>query len=294
MAPIGINADPPPAAQLPRTQRLLRALPAPLLKVANSSFLSATSASLSPKVGMPANAGGNAAKKAAKRRAAAGGRTLEEMPSPEALAKRANRESFLLMNQQSMPSEALAIARATSTHNLRAVANRNNRNAATFAAAAARPTTSSASAPHLGNANLHGRSSSMPLTPTVTASSPLLTSPDEQASYDELLTLRIWAAATTRANPAVDLVVCLEHSTPIGFRYVDITRACVIHHGTKDNRVPVENIKWLAGQMRKCEVKVLEGEGHGLMASAGVMGGVLTEMAAEWEEWDRVVKRGRS
>lgn len=54
--------------------------------------------------------------------------------------------------------------------------------------------------------------------------------------------------------------------------------------------MPVENVKWLGKTMRRCEVRVLEGEGHGLMASAGVMGGVLTEMAREWEDWNAVVK----
>ena len=42
--------------------------------------------------------------------------------------------------------------------------------------------------------------------------------------------------------------------------------------------------------MRNCEVRVLEGEGHGLMASALVMGNVLMEMAKEWEDWNLVVK----
>lgn len=71
---------------------------------------------------------------------------------------------------------------------------------------------------------------------------------------------------------------------------MDVTRAVVIHHGAKDTRVPVENVRWLGKMMRRCEVRVLEGEGHGLMASAGVMGGVLTEMAGEWEDWNRVTK----
>jgi len=113
---------------------------------------------------------------------------------------------------------------------------------------------------------------------------------EKGASYDARLTEAIWEAATTGANPAVDLLVCLERRQPIGFRYVDITRAVVIHHGSKDTRVPVENVKWLGKSMRRCEVRVLEGEGHGLMASAGVMGNVLMEMAGEWDDWNRVVK----
>lgn len=110
------------------------------------------------------------------------------------------------------------------------------------------------------------------------------------SSYESRLTEAIWSAATTSANPAVDLLVCLERRQPIGFRYVDITRAVVIHHGSKDTRVPVENVKWLGKTMRRCEVRVLEGEGHGLMASAGVMGNVLMEMAQEWDDWNRVVR----
>ncbi len=117
---------------------------------------------------------------------------------------------------------------------------------------------------------------------------------ERQTTYDTRLTHAIWDLATTHANPAVDLLVCLERRQTIGFRYVDITRAVVIHHGSRDTRVPVENVKWLGKSMRRCEVRILEGEGHGLMASAGVMGGVLMEVAKEWEDWMRVVqgKRG--
>ncbi|KAI4242204.1 MAG: hypothetical protein LQ352_007283 [Teloschistes flavicans] len=127
-------------------------------------------------------------------------------------------------------------------------------------------------------------------------SSPLFTKPSlisdkgRNSTYDERLTAAIWDASTTDANPAVDLLVCLERKQAIGFRYVDITRSVIIHHGSKDSRVPVENVKWLGKTMRKCEVRVVEGEGHGLMASAAVMGNVLMEMAKEWEDWNRVVQ----
>ena len=113
---------------------------------------------------------------------------------------------------------------------------------------------------------------------------------ESELIYDRLLTEAIWNAATMGANPAVDLLVCLERPQSIGFRYVDITRSVVIHHGSKDSRVPVENVKWLGKTMKKCEVRILDGEGHGLMASAAVIGGVLMEMAAEWEEWMRLVQ----
>lgn len=112
--------------------------------------------------------------------------------------------------------------------------------------------------------------------------------PERQMTYDVRLTHAIWELATTGANPAVDLLVCLERRQAIGFRYVDITRPVIIHHGSRDTRVPVENVKWLGRTMRRCEVRVLEGEGHGLMANAMVMGSVLMEISKEWEDWNRV------
>ena len=126
--------------------------------------------------------------------------------------------------------------------------------------------------------------------PKIDPSSPRTTGKERKSSYDNRLTEAIWNAATTDANPAVDLLVCLERRQPIGFRYGDITKTVVIHHGSKDTRVPVENVKWLGKTMRRCEVRILEGEGHGLMASATVMGGVLVEMAKEWEDWMSVVQ----
>ena len=116
-----------------------------------------------------------------------------------------------------------------------------------------------------------------------------------QSSYDERLTQCIWDLATLNANPAVDLLTCLERRQPIGFKYVDITRSVVIHHGSKDTRVPVDNVRWLGKMMRRCEVRVLEGEGHGLMANASVMGAVLGEVAREWEDWWNVTQaKGRA
>lgn len=49
----------------------------------------------------------------------------------------------------------------------------------------------------------------------------------------------------------------------------------------------------MAKRMRRCEVRVLKGEGHSLMASAKIMAEVLTEVAREWEDWARVTREGR-
>jgi pimeloyl-ACP methyl ester carboxylesterase len=114
---------------------------------------------------------------------------------------------------------------------------------------------------------------------------------ERQHAFDERLTFAIWDRATANANPATDLIVCLETKQTIGFRYEDINRPVVIHHGSKDSRVPVDNVRWLGKLMRKCEVRILEGEQHGLMASAQVMGNVLTEMASDWDNWTSVVQQ---
>ncbi len=134
-----------------------------------------------------------------------------------------------------------------------------------------------------------GAKENRPTLITRTTNGSLTTAEERSSNYETRLTEAIWEAATTGTNPAVDLLVCLERRQPIGFRYVDITRAVVIHHGSKDSRVPVENVRWLGKTMRRCEVRVLEGEGHGLMASAAVMGNVLMEMASEWDDWNRIV-----
>lgn len=116
------------------------------------------------------------------------------------------------------------------------------------------------------------------------------TEKERQTDYDTRLTHGIWHLATTNAHPAVDLLVCLERRQDIGFRYEDITKPVVIHHGSRDSRVPVDNVKWLGKTMRRCEVRILEGEGHGLMAVAAVMASVLSEVAKEWDDWNILIK----
>jgi pimeloyl-ACP methyl ester carboxylesterase len=138
-----------------------------------------------------------------------------------------------------------------------------------------------------------GSEFSSPAAVILDAAADALADKERQSTYDTRLTHAIWDLATTGANPAVDLLVCLERRHTIGFRYVDITRPVVIHHGSRDNRVPVENVRWLGKTMRRCEVRVLEGEGHGLMASAGVMGSVLMEISKEWEDWIKVTGANR-
>lgn len=235
MAPIGVHQDSPPGGQLPKSQRFLRVLPPSLLKVANSTFLSATSASITRSV-----------PKTQKTK-----RKNVNTQSPQIVnrppIKDTRRESIMLMDQILPNGSALSLA-AVNPSDPNYEAAKNVKAALTIAER------------------------------------------ERQHAFDERLTFAIWDRATSNANPATDLIVCLETRQTIGFRYEDITRGVVIHHGSKDSRVPVDNVRWLGKLMRRCEVRILDGEQHGLMASAVVMGNVLTEMAKEWEDWTAVVQ----
>ncbi|KAK6355875.1 hypothetical protein TWF718_000254 [Orbilia javanica] len=246
---ISTSQGAPSPAAVPASQRILRALPTPFLKAANSSFMSATSASLTT--------------------------SLPKTPN-----KKKNRTSGDKGKLLGSPGSGATGANNTKRHSVTSTG--------------------------VASTTLGSRMSYEPRSPTITsvmeqdainstdaiiaAALDSAAEKERQHSYDERLTHQIWSLATRNANPAVDLLVCLERSRPIGFRYVDINRPVVIHHGTKDTRVPVENVKWLGQTMRRCDVNVLQGEGHGLMASASVMGTVLTDIATEWREWKRAME----
>ena len=121
-------------------------------------------------------------------------------------------------------------------------------------------------------------------------SSPRISGEARAALYNSHLTHRIWTMATLNANPAIDLMTCLERKKPIGFRYADITRAIVIRHGAKDTRVPLDNVKFLDSVLKRSELRILENEGHSLMANAHVMSSTLLEISQEWAEWDKIAR----
>ncbi|PWY81794.1 alpha/beta-hydrolase [Aspergillus heteromorphus CBS 117.55] len=242
LSSIGSQKTPVPTNAVPYSQRILRALPTSILKVANSSFMSATSASLTSS--LPKSP------RRAKRKT-----TPKDGSSPTGLETKGMQRLPAKLYQQEADLKALEGLKT----------------------------------PHVSVGEGYQKADS-------TKGQTLVASSQEherQMDYDNRLTHRIWDLATTNANPAVDLLVCLERRQPIGFRYVDITRNVVIHHGSRDTRVPVDNVRWLGQTMRRCEVRVLEGEGHGLMASAAVMGNVLMEIAKEWEDWMIVVQGKR-
>ncbi|KAJ5185977.1 hypothetical protein N7491_006152 [Penicillium cf. griseofulvum] len=240
LSTIGSQKDPAPTNAVPYSQKILRALPTSLLKVANSSFMSATSASIT--TSLPKSPRRAKRKTAAKE--ASNANAIPPVPPIPSVENNPQTQRVDIVTNLNPSAPTTASYRKSDTT--------------------------------LGS---------------------FTKSPEDeverQRDYDTRLTYKIWELATTNANPAVDLLTCLERRQTIGFRYVDITRSVVMHHGSKDPRVPVENVQWLGKTMRRCEVRILEGEGHGLMASAGVMGGVLTEIAKEWEDWTILVQGKR-
>ncbi|TQS37342.1 hypothetical protein Golomagni_02185 [Golovinomyces magnicellulatus] len=215
----------PPNNSLPTSQRILRVLPTPILKAANSSFMSATSNSLTSSL-----------PKQRKIKRASTGNSIVTSVGKENI----RHSSLMLLDSFSSPTD------------------------------------------HIDDAHLRSEAA------ILAAAANSLAVKERQMTYQSRLTQAIWDLATQGANPAIDLLICLERRHTIGFRYVDITRAVVIYHGSKDTRVPVENVLWMGKTMRRCDVRVLEGEGHSLMASASIMSCVLTEIAKEWEDWIKV------
>ncbi|KAI0159788.1 alpha/beta-hydrolase [Xylariaceae sp. FL1272] len=242
MSVFGTTQALPPTNAIPTSQKILRALPTPFLKAANSSFMTATSSSITSS--LPKNSPRRGKRK---QNAAQGqGRDRETVASTKAdPLSRIDKENIM------------------EGGDLKNYANEDM-------------TTS------------NRRHTAAAQDPIISAAADAMAEKERQTTYDLRLTHAIWDLATTGANPAVDLLVCLERRHTIGFRYVDITRSVVIHHGSKDTRVPVDNVRWLGKAMRRCEVRVLEDEGHGLMASASVMGSVLMEISKEWEDWTRL------
>lgn len=237
----------PPTNAIPTSQRILRALPTPFLKAANSSFMTATSSSITSS--LPRNS-----PRRSKRKSTAQGRDTA----------------------------------ASSKHDIVSGLDKENMMHAGDVKASAFGDAAPSDRPRATDSGVD------PQDVIIAAASDALADKERQMTYDLRLTHAIWNLATTGANPAVDLLVCLERRHTIGFRYVDITRPVVIHHGSKDARVPVDNVRWLGKAMRRCEVRVLEGEGHGLMASASVMGSVLMEISKEWEDWTKLTNPKRN
>lgn len=270
----------PPTNAIPTSQRILRALPTPFLKAANSSFMSATSSSITSSL--------------PKQKRARRGEKRTSSAATKAPVADDKENHDRAQNGTEDASQFQSGNRMNAEENMDRIHPSGTMATSDVVSSTQANNTSSSNGHrhHRSNSSTAARRQAEKQEQVLAAAANLansqLADKERQETYDTRLTHAIWQLATTGANPAVDLLVCLERRHTIGFRYVDITRPVVIHHGSRDTRVPVENVKWLGKTMKRCEVRVLEGEGHGLMASAQVMGNVLMEVSREWEEWGRV------
>ncbi|KIW85731.1 hypothetical protein Z517_01123 [Fonsecaea pedrosoi CBS 271.37] len=268
-----IGPDSQPIANLPFSHKILSVLPAQILKVANSRFLTATSASVDTK----------------------------PLKSKKTKQQLENLDAALAYPFQDLNDDSSFGATLPDFEPERPRTGTANR-ARALSCYQANNETLGIPGPPLSSPKLDSGRQTFSSTKTSAAAirpmSPRLSPEARQALYNQTLTHRIWTLATQNANPAIDLLVCLERRRPIGFRYPEVTRSVVIHHGAKDTRVPLDNVRWLHGVMKRCELRILDGEGHGLMASASAMATVLGEIAREWEEWEKIAqgkeKRKRS
>ncbi|KAK5054597.1 hypothetical protein LTR84_001488 [Exophiala bonariae] len=256
-----LGPDSQPIANLPFSHKILSVLPAQILRVANSRFLTATSASVDTKP----------LKKKNKDRENLDA-TMDY--SFQDLSEESFMESTMAdMDKENMPAGNSGRTRGMSCYQANNEALRQQSNGLKMPSLESKRQTQ------------YSVRSTVPQSRPV---SPRLTTEARHALYNKTLTHRIWSLATQNANPATDLVVCLERRKTIGFRYPEVTRSVVIHHGAKDTRVPLDNVRWLHSVMKRCELRVLDNEGHGLMASASAMSAVLGEIAKEWEEWEKI------
>ncbi|BGP13246.1 hypothetical protein JCM10213v2_001165 [Rhodosporidiobolus nylandii] len=142
------------------------------------------------------------------------------------------------------------------------------------------------------------------LSPTSTASIPSFSRPSSPAPASASSSiapsalidglLRASHAESLRGGTS-DLLVLLERTSTastgkkgLGFEYRDLRAPVKVWYGDHDDRISLGSIRWLEreitenGKSGECEVKVVEGADHGLMAHGRVMLEVLESIAAEW------------
>ncbi|KAF8338171.1 uncharacterized protein EI90DRAFT_3041930 [Cantharellus anzutake] len=82
---------------------------------------------------------------------------------------------------------------------------------------------------------------------------------------------------------SADLMAILERdSRPWGFSYTDVKQPVKVWYGDRDDRIGIGSVRWMERTMKDCTLKVLEGEGHGLLTNADVVVEVLESVAKEW------------
>ncbi|CAG8484606.1 2864_t:CDS:2 [Acaulospora colombiana] len=78
-----------------------------------------------------------------------------------------------------------------------------------------------------------------------------------------------------------DLLMCFERRHSFGFSYTDINHPVHVFHGTKDERIPVEAVKWMEKSMPNCGLTLIEGGKHSLLLRAEIVDTIFKAIALQ-------------
>jgi hypothetical protein len=79
-----------------------------------------------------------------------------------------------------------------------------------------------------------------------------------------------------RTSPSSTSPFSLSTRNKLGFSYADIPHGVKVWFGDKDDRISLSSVRWLETEInggaavregKRCEVRIVEGAGHGLMTS---------------------------
>ncbi|KAJ4369552.1 hypothetical protein N0V85_009099, partial [Neurospora sp. IMI 360204] len=194
----------PPTNAIPTSQKILRALPTPILKVANSNFMQATSSSITSSLPKQKRA-----KRDKKKDKSSSLGIIENKDSD-----RPATSSGIISTEPTGADEDMDRIRPTITNSNKGIGGGSG------SGNGHRHRHSRSKSSNLAGIDEHNpsRHSTSGLSDSEIAAALAVLERERQQQYDHRLTHSIWQLATTGANPAVDLLVCLERRHTIGFR----------------------------------------------------------------------------
>ena len=146
------------------------------------------------------------------------------------------------------------------------------------------------------------RFSSSPLpTRQVSTPTPSIASTENLAKPElgPALTQALMQASHAECEPGTTteiLTIVLNRAeSPWGFSYTDLVHPVVIHWGEEDDKVSEKSVRWMERSMIRggAELRVIPGEGHNLLTSAGVMCDLFEEIQREVSKERRERERAK-
>jgi surfactin synthase thioesterase subunit len=76
-------------------------------------------------------------------------------------------------------------------------------------------------------------------------------------------------------------------SQPWGFSYTDVMHPVKVWYGDQDDRISIGSIRWMEWMMKDGTIKIIKGEGHGLLMNVDVVVDILESNANKSCTWGR-------